>query len=71
MGERGTPTMTFQEFINMGGYGAFVWGCYGAALVIFLALYFGFKVQNKKLVNQLKRKYRQEQREQQNHSKAD
>ena len=29
--------MTFAEFIDMGGYGAYVWSSYGIALVVLVA----------------------------------
>jgi len=56
--------MTFQEFIHMGGHGFYVWSSYGIALVIFVGLYLSTRLKNKKLVEQLQRRYRQEQREQ-------
>ncbi|MDH5189929.1 MAG: heme exporter protein CcmD [Gammaproteobacteria bacterium] len=29
--------MTFAEFIDMGGYGSYVWSSYGIALVVLVA----------------------------------
>ncbi|WP_196137646.1 heme exporter protein CcmD [Aliikangiella sp. G2MR2-5] len=57
--------MTLNEFIDMGGYGFYVWSCYGAALVVFVGLYFNVKLQKNRIIRQLQRRYRQEKRKQQ------
>ncbi len=30
--------MNLQEFINMGGYGGYVWSCYGLTLVVLVGI---------------------------------
>jgi heme exporter protein D len=50
--------MSFQEFINMGGYGAYIWGSYGIGLIVFIALFVSVKKQRNKLMKQLSRRYR-------------
>lgn len=57
--------MSFQEFIHMGGYGFYIWTSYAAATVIFIGLYVSVKMQNKKLVKQLARRYRQQDKQNQ------
>lgn len=57
--------MTFAEFIDMGGYGFYVWSCYGSAAVVFVALFLHVKMQKKKLIKQLQRRYRQDERQKQ------
>ncbi len=51
--------MTFQEFINMGGYGYFVWGSYFITAIVFVGLYVSLKMQRNKLIKQLRREHRQ------------
>lgn len=51
---------SFSEFINMGGYGAYVWSAYGIALIVMvLAIVIpmrNHKLLRKRLITQLKRK---------------
>lgn len=60
--------MTFSEFIDMGGYGFYVWSCYGSAAVVFVALFLNVKLQKKRIIKQLQRRYRQDARKQQSES---
>jgi heme exporter protein D len=50
--------MTFQEFVDMGGYGWYIWGSYGIALIVFVGLFISVKAQRNKLIKQLSRRYR-------------
>ncbi len=50
--------MTFQEFFAMNGYAGYIWGCYGIALVVFVAMFVSAKGQRKALLKQLRRRYR-------------
>ena len=52
--------MSFQEFIDMGGYGFYIWTSYAIATVVFVGLYVSVKMQRTKLIKQLRRRYRQE-----------
>ncbi|MCW8876973.1 MAG: heme exporter protein CcmD [Kangiellaceae bacterium] len=54
--------MTMHEFFDMGGYGFYVWSCYAATAVVFIALFVMVKSQRSRLVKQLQRQYRQEKR---------
>ena len=51
--------MTFAEFIDMGGYGAYVWSSYGIALVVLAANvivpWLEARKQKRELVSKLKR----------------
>ncbi|MBT8448562.1 MAG: heme exporter protein CcmD [Gammaproteobacteria bacterium] len=55
--------MSLSEFINMGGHGFYVWTSYGLGLFFFVTLYVSTRVRNKKLIKQLQRINRQQQRE--------
>ena len=50
--------MTLQEFIDMGGYGGYIWGSYGIALVVFVALFLSARAQRKSLIAKLRRRYK-------------
>ncbi len=50
--------MSFQEFFDMNGFAAYVWGSYGIALIVFAAMLISVKSQRKSLVKQLRRRYR-------------
>ena len=50
--------MSFQEFIDMGGYGFYIWGSYFITLVVFVGLYISLKKQRNKLLKQLRREHR-------------
>jgi len=52
--------MSFQEFIDMGGYAPYIWSSYGIALVIFVALFISVKMQRKSLIDKLRRRYKLE-----------
>jgi len=57
--------MTFSEFLHMGGYGFYIWSCYGAAVVVFAGLFLHVKMQKKRIIKQLQRRYRQDDRKKQ------
>jgi len=52
--------MSMSEFLDMGGYGLYVWSSYGIALLVFGGLFVGVKLQRKRLIKQLRRLYRQQ-----------
>jgi len=51
--------MSFQEFIDMGGHGFYVWSSYLIALAVFAGLFISMKLQHKNLLKQLRRRHRQ------------
>lgn len=55
--------MSLEEFIYMNGHGFYVWTSYGIGFVMFVTLWVSTRMRNKKLLNQLRRNNRQEQRE--------
>ena len=50
--------MSFQEFINMGGYGFYIWSSYLITAVVFIGLFIALKMQKNRLIKQLRRRYR-------------
>lgn len=46
--------MTLEQFLYMGGYGDYVWGSYGLALIIFVANIFVAILNKKQTVNMIK-----------------
>ncbi len=52
--------MSFEEFIQMGEHGFYVWSCYGVTLLIFVGLFVAAQLQNKKMLQQLCRRYKRE-----------
>jgi len=50
--------MSFQEFINMGGYGFYIWSSYLISAVVFIGLFIALKMQKNRLIKQLRRRYR-------------
>lgn len=55
-----------NEFLNMGGYAAYVWSSYGISLVLYAAVYFVPKLAHKRIIKKLKGQYlRQQQKAQQ------
>ena len=45
---------SLSDFLNMGGYGFYVWSVYGVALLIFIVLFVAPKLKSKALINQIK-----------------
>lgn len=58
--------MTFSEFMNMGGYGYFVWMCFGMVAVVMFAEPVLLRLQRKALQRKLDRVIRINKRESQN-----
>lgn len=54
--------MSFQEFIDMGGYGFYIWSSYAIAAIVLIGLFVLVKTQRNKLIKQLRRRYRQQQK---------
>ena len=49
-----------SQFFNMGGYGVYVWSSYGIALVAYALVYFIPMLKHKKILKQLKGRYKRE-----------
>ena len=60
--------MSFAEFLNMGGYAFYVWASYGATFIVLIGLVLSFNLQKKRIISQLKRRYRQQARAQDSNS---
>ena len=50
--------MTFSEFIDMGGYGNFVWSAYGIWLLVMIANYVQPRMKEKKIINDLIKRHK-------------
>ena len=57
--------MTASEFFNMGGYAVFVWSSYGLAAVLLGWIFISPILTRKAIIKELRMKYRQQQRQQQ------
>jgi len=57
--------MSASEFFNMGGYAVFVWSSYGTALVLLGWTFISPIFSKKSIIKELKIKYRQQERQQQ------
>jgi heme exporter protein D len=53
--------MSLAEFLNMGGYAAYVWSSYGIAAVVLVANLVIPLQKHRLLVSRLRRRFRQEQ----------
>ena len=53
--------MSFREFLDMGGYGAFVWSAYGIWLVIMVINYVQPIMKEKKIINDLIKRHKRKQ----------
>ena len=54
--------MSFQEFIDMGGFGFYIWTSYFIAAVIFSGLFVSMKMQRTRLIKQIRRRISQQQK---------
>jgi len=52
--------MTLSEFVNMGGYAAYVWPSYALGLVVLIANYIAPRQRERKLLRQLRRRARRD-----------
>ncbi|VAW64473.1 hypothetical protein MNBD_GAMMA08-2583 [hydrothermal vent metagenome] len=57
--------MSASEFFHMGGYAFFVWTSYGTALVLLGWIFVSPIFTKKNIIKELKIKYRQQERQQQ------
>ncbi len=57
--------MTFSEFVNMGGYGYFIWMCFGMVALVMFAEPLLLRLQKKALKRKLDRVIRMNKRENQ------
>ena len=55
--------MSFEEFINMNGFGFYIWTSYAITAFVFIGLFVMFKVQRNQLIKQLRKRYRLEERQ--------
>jgi heme exporter protein D len=58
------------EFFAMGGYAEFVWSSYGIALVVLVVIFVMPIRARKQIIRELRMKYRQQERQQQNRDEA-
>ncbi len=49
---------SFKEFIEMGGYGFYVWSCYAVVLMGMVTYYVLSKRSSNKVINELEKFYR-------------
>jgi heme exporter protein D len=57
--------MSASEFFNMGGYAFYVWSSYALALVILGGVFIAPMLNKKKLLSELRMKYRQQEKQSQ------
>ena len=57
--------MSLSEFFNMGGYALYVWSSYGLSVVLLGWIFVSPMLTRKDIIKQLRIKYRQQQRQQQ------
>lgn len=57
--------MTIEEFFHMGGYAVYVWSSYGLAFIVLLVIFFGPMMNRKRIIRDLRMKYRQQARQKQ------
>ena len=57
--------MTASEFFHMGGYAFFVWSSYGIASVLMGWMFVSPIFKRKQIIKELRMKYRQQERQQQ------
>jgi heme exporter protein D len=64
MGEKfaGDSPMSVEQFLNMGGYGWYVWPSYGLTALVLLINYLSPMLQRKQLLRQLALKQKRGQR---------
>ena len=53
--------MTLSEFIDMGGYGTFVWSAYGIWLVVMVINYVQPIMKENKIINDLIKRHKRKQ----------
>jgi len=56
---------SIEEFFHMGGYAFYVWTSYGLALVILVLIFVMPMLTKKQIIRELRMKYRQQERQQQ------
>ncbi len=49
--------MSFQDFINMGGHGFYIWSSYLIATIVFVGLFVSLRMQRNRLLKQLRRRH--------------
>ncbi len=57
--------MTIEEFFHMGGYAVYVWSSYGLAFIVLLVIFIGPMMNRKRIIRDLRMKYRQQARQKQ------
>lgn len=60
--------MSVSDFFHMGGHGFYIWVSYGLALVLMVAAFIPPIFQERKLIKQITRRLRREQRDQREQS---
>ena len=57
--------MSVSEFFHMGGYAVYVWSSYGLAALLLVWAFFSPMLSRKNIIKELRTKYRQQERQQQ------
>ena len=57
--------MTLEEFFHMGGYAVYVWSSYGLAFIVLVAIFISPIMSRKRILRDLRMKYRQQARQNQ------
>ena len=57
--------MTLEEFFHMGGYAVYVWSSYGLTFIVLLAIFIAPMMNRKRILKDLRMKYRQQARQNQ------
>lgn len=60
--------MSVSEFFNMGGYAFYVWSSYGLATLMLVWTFFSPMFSKKSIIKELRMKYRQQERQQEENS---
>ena len=63
--------MSISEFFHMGGYAFYVWSSYGLAFIVMLAIFVKPVLARKQIIKDLRMKYRQQERQQQDNMQTE
>jgi len=63
--------MSASEFFNMGGYAFFVWSSYGISTVVLAWIFISPIFSKKNIIKELRIKYRQQERQQQDRANSE
>ena len=63
--------MSMSEFFHMGGYAVYVWSSYGISAVVLTWVFLSPIFSRKNIIKELRMKYRQQQRQQQENTSSE